>query len=313
MCLRAQVFVRVLVTGATGSAGTIILRRLLTTGHGSLFGTYRSRPSPAFLAEFAVPLAEGRLQLLRQDLAELTPDQGPEVEAVIHCAARRPASRCASDPVAATRDNIVAVRHLVEWSRQRNVGRFLHFSIHSVYAPGRPPYRETDPVLATDIQVAAKLESEAIVAQGLGTGVHHLILRLPHFHGAELPCDGVIAAFVKGARGGELFITGDGEQAVCFIELRDLAELIVELLAAPPPAGIYNAASETITVNALAGIFQQCWREQGHREPALRHVGGAQPAGFGLDMSKLFAASHWRPRHFIEEKIRRLADSPEVR
>ena len=300
---------RVLVTGATGSAGRAILRNLLTIGSGSLVGTYRSEPSPEFFAEFAVPLADGRLQLLRQDLAELAPDQGPDVEAVVHCAARRPASRCASDPAATTRDNVEAVRRLVEWSRRRGVGLFIHFSIHSVYAAGRPPYREADPVRATDLQVAAKLESEQIVTEGLGDEVRHLILRLPHFYGIELPCDGVIAAFARGAKHGELRLSGNGEQTVCFIELRDLATLITALLEDPPPSGIYNAASETIQVRSLAECFQKAWREQGNPEPVLRIEGGTQPPGFGLDSGKLFAASSWRPKHCIDERIRVLAAS----
>lgn len=300
---------RVLVTGATGSAGRAILRHMLAAGSGPLFGIYRSEPSLEFSAEFAVPLAEGRLQLLRQDLADLAPDQGPDVEAVIHCAARRPASRCASDHAAATRDNVEAVHRLVEWSRRREVRLFIHFSIHSVYAAGRPPYRESDPVRATDLQVAAKLESEQIVAQGLGADVRHLILRLPHFYGTELPCDGVIAAFARGARNGELRVSGNGEQTVCFIELRDLANLITTLLADPPPSGIYNVASETIQVRSLAEQFQKAWQEQGRQEPVLRIEGGAHPPGFGLDSGKLFAVSTWRPTHFLNERVRGLAAS----
>ena len=298
-----------MVTGATGSAGRAILRNLLTVGFGELVGTYRSEPSPEFFAEFAVPLADGRLRLLRQDLAELAPEQGPDVEAVVHCAARRPASRCASDPSAATRDNVEAVQRLVTWSRRRGVGLFIHFSIHSVYAEGRPPFREADPVRATDLQVAAKLESEQIVIQGLGDDVRHLILRLPHFYGIELPSDGVIAAFAKGAKNGALRVSGNGEQTVCFIELRDLATLITALLEDPPPSGIYNAASETIQVRSLAESFQTAWREQGNPEPVLRIEGGAQPPGFGLDSGKLIAASSRRPQHFIDERVRVLAAS----
>ncbi len=295
------------MTGATGSAGRAILRNLLTVGFGPLTGTYRSEPSPEFFAEFEAPLAEGRLRLLRQDLAELTPDQGLDVEAVVHCAARRPASRCASDPAAATRDNVEAVQRLVTWSRRRGVGLFIHFSIHSVYAEGRPPYREADPVRATDLQVVAKLESERIVTEGLGDDVRHLILRLPHFYGIELPSDGVIAAFARGAKKGELRVSGNGEQTVCFIELRDLAALMTALLEDPPPSGIYNAASETIQVRSLAESFQKAWREQGNPEPVLRIEGGAQPPGFGLDSGKLFAASSWRPQHSIDERVRALA------
>lgn len=295
------------MTGSTGSAGRAILRRLLAAGSGPLFGTYRSDPSPAFLAEFAGPLAAGRLRLLRQELAELAPSQGPDADAVVHCAARRLASRCAADPAAAFRDNIEAVHRLVAWSRRRGAGLFLHCSIHSLYADGPAPYRESDPVRATDLQAATKLESEAIVAQGLGAEVRHVILRLPHFYGAGLPCDGVMAAFARAASTGELRISGDGEQTVCFLELGDLAGLISALLENPPPTGIYNAASETIRVKALAERFQKAWREGGKGEPAIRVEGGPQPRSFGLDCGKLFAATSWRPNHLVEEVLHALA------
>lgn len=297
---------RVLVTGATGTAGRAILRRLLEAGFGPLYGTHRSDPSPEYLAEFAAALAEGRLRLLRLDLAELTPDQGPAVDAVVHCAARRPASRCLADPEAAARDNVQAVARLVHWSRQRGVGLFIHFSIHSVYAEDRAPYRESDPVRPTDLQVAAKLESEALVAQGCGDAPRHLILRLPHFHGADLPPDGVVAAFAMAGATGELCLAGDGDQTICFIELRDLADLIATLLAAPPPSGIYNAASETLSVRALAEAFQLAWRERGGPVPRLRIQGGPQPASFGLDCGKLLAATTWRPRYLLRDRLCRL-------
>jgi len=297
---------RVLVTGATGTAGRAILRRLLEAGFGQLHGTHRNDPSPEYLAEFAAALAEGRLRLLRLDLAELTPEQGPAVDAVVHCAARRPASRCTANPEAAARDNVQAVARLVSWSRQRGVGLFIHFSIHSVYAEGRAPYRESDPVRPTDLQVAAKLESEAIVTQGCGDALRHLILRLPHFHGDDLPPDGVLAAFIRAGAMGELRVAGDGDQTICFIELRDLADLIATLLAEPPPSGIYNAASETLSVRALAEAFQQAWRERGGPVPRLQIQGGPQPSSFGLDCGKLLAATSWRPRHLLQERLCRL-------
>ncbi len=294
---------RVLLTGATGTAGRAILRRLLEAGFGPMYGTYRSDPSPEYLADFAAPLADGRLRLHCLDLAVLTPDQGPAVDAVVHCAARRPASRCAADPEAAARDNVQAVERLVSWSRQRGVGLFIHFSIHSVYAEGRAPHQESDPVRPTDLQVAAKLESEAIVAQGCGDALHHLILRLPHFHGADLPPDGVVAAFARAGAAGELRLAGDGNQTVCFIELRDLADLIAILLAEPPPSGIYNAASETLSVRALAEGFQQAWRDRGGPVPRLRIQGGPQPSNYGLDCGKLLAATPWHPRYMLQERL----------
>ncbi len=292
------------MTGATGAAGRAILRRLLARGFGPLFGTFRSEPPPAFLAEFGEPLAAGHLSLLGLDLAELAPDQGPDVEAVIHCAARRPASRCASDPAAAFRDNVEAVQRLVDWSRHRGVELFVHFSIHSLYAGSEGPFREGDPVRAIGPQAEAKLESEEIVACGLGAHVPHIILRLPHFYGADLPWDGVLAAFARTARAGELRVQGDGKQTVCFIELRDLADLIATLLAAPPPSGVYNAASETLGVESLAGSFQEAWRALGRPEPVLRIEGGQQPSSFGLDCTKLFTATPWRPKHLIGESLR---------
>lgn len=297
---------RVLVTGATGTAGRVILRRLLEAGIGPLHGTHRSEPSAGFLAEFAADLEEGRLRLLRVDLADLAPDQGPDVDAVVHCAARRPASRCEADPGAADRDNVVAVRRLVDWSRRRGVGLFIHFSIHSVYAQGSSPFRESAPVRATDLQAAAKLESEAIVAQGCGEAIRHVILRLPHFHGDDLPCDGVVAAFARAAKTGELRVAGNGEQTVCFIELRDLADLAAALLADPPPSGIYNAASETLSVRALAEAFRQACRERGGPVPALRIEGGQPPPSYGLDCGKLFAAAAWRPRYLLQERLCRI-------
>lgn len=296
---------RILLTGATGTAGRSILRRLLPARRGPVFGTYRSDPPQGFLTEFEVPLATGQLKLLHQDLAELRPEQGPQVDAIIHCAARRPASRCALDPAAANRDNVLAVRRLVEWARVKGPSTFIHCSIHSVYATGKAPFRESDPTCATDLQVAAKLESESIITEELGRDIGHLILRLPHFYDPDLTPDGVLAAFTSAPPAGELRISGNGEQTVCFIELRDLADLMATLLEAPPPSGIYNAASKTISVGSLARMFQKVWHEQGRPAPALRFMGGPTPPSLGLVCDKLFAVCPWRPRHLLDEWVAR--------
>jgi nucleoside-diphosphate-sugar epimerase len=144
-------------------------------------------------------------------------------------------------------------------------GRYLFISSHAVYqrtgvepgstedTPRRPPVRDTEELddgsygplkVACEDDVAARYGSRAtIVRPGKVAGPHD-------------PQDGLTYWVRRAARGGRVALPGDPEQPVQVIDVRDLARLVVQLLADDRP-GAFHAVGPAEPVT-LGGLIQTC-------------------------------------------------------
>jgi nucleoside-diphosphate-sugar epimerase len=149
-------------------------------------------------------------------------------------------------------------------------GRYLFISSHAVYrhdglrpgsdedAPRRPPVRDTEEldgstygplkVACEDDVVARYGERATIVRPGKVAGPHDWQ-------------DG-LTYWVRGAaRGGRIAVPGDLDQPVQVIDSRDLARLVVQLLAEDRP-GAFHAVGPAEPVT-LGGLIDTCARAAG--------------------------------------------------
>jgi len=140
----------VLVTGATGCVGSLVVEELLAAGH-RVVAT--DRPGSA------LPPQHDRLRFVTTDLTDEKQVRSlPEgVDAVIHTAAwvdiAAPFEMQA--PI-----NLHAVRFLHKAAQEHAVSYFLHLSTGSIYAPKDGPITEDDPLLPTSGYERAKLLAE---------------------------------------------------------------------------------------------------------------------------------------------------------
>lgn len=150
------------------------------------------------------------------------------------------------------------------------VGRYLFISSHAVYrreglapgstedAPRRPPRRDTEELdeetygplkVACEDDVVARYGSRAtIVRPGKVAGPHD-------------PQDGLTYWVRRAARGGRVALPGDPRQPVQVVDVRDLARLVVRLLADDRP-GAFHAVGPAEPVT-LAGLIETCARAAG--------------------------------------------------
>jgi nucleoside-diphosphate-sugar epimerase len=165
-------------------------------------------------------------------------------------------------------------------------GRYLFISSHAVYqhaglrpgstedAPRRPPRRDTEELddgtygplkVACEDDVLARYGSRAtIVRPGKVAGPHDWQ-------------DGLTYWVRRAARGGRVAVPACPEQPVQVIDSRDLARLVVQLLADDRP-GAFHAVGPAEPVT-LGGLIETCARAAGtkvdivpvppHRAPAL--------------------------------------------
>jgi nucleoside-diphosphate-sugar epimerase len=229
----------VLVTGAAGCVGAILVDELLNAGYPVTATDRPGAPTPG---------PRKGLTWTELDLARF--DRFPElvrgVDAVIHTAAwvdiTVPYEKQA--PI-----NLYAVRRLYEAAAAEGVSRFIHFSTGSLYAAKDGPLTEDDPLRPTSAYELTKLLAEDFLKAQVGQGPPVTILRPALIYGprgkvlvapaATLPpLARPFSGWIPGVRGGP---------RNNLVHALDVARAAVHLLTHPQPDGsVFNVASDDV-------------------------------------------------------------------
>ncbi len=149
-------------------------------------------------------------------------------------------------------------------------GRYLFISTNAVYqrtgvgpgatedTPRRPPVRDTEE-LGEDTYGPLKVACEDDVTARYGTRA--TIVRPGKVAGPHDPSDAFTYWVRRAARGGQVALPGDPLQPVQVIDSRDLARLVVQLLADDRP-GAFHAVGPAEPVT-LGGLIGTCARAAG--------------------------------------------------
>jgi 2'-hydroxyisoflavone reductase len=169
------------------------------------------------------------------------------------------------------------------------VGRYLFISSHAVYsrtdvgpgsdegAPRRPPVRHTE-VLDEDTYGPAKVACEDDVLARYGSRA--TIVRPGKVAGPHDPQDGLTYWVRRAAQGGRVALPGRSEQPVQVIDSRDMARLVMQLLADGRP-GAFNAVGPA-EPTTMAGLIETCARAAGTRVEIVPVPADAVPPLFPL-------------------------------
>jgi 2'-hydroxyisoflavone reductase len=144
------------------------------------------------------------------------------------------------------------------------VGRYLFISSHAVYdgtrvgpgstedSPRRPPVRETEE-LTDETYGPLKVACEDDVVARFGSGA--TIVRPGKVAGPHDPQDGLTYWVRRASRGGRVAVPADPRQPVQVIDSRDLARLVVQLVA-DDRAGAFHAVgpADPVTIGELIGV-----------------------------------------------------------
>jgi nucleoside-diphosphate-sugar epimerase len=222
----------VLVTGASGFVGRVLVRRLVADG----------RPVRAAVRSGTAPLLPG---VERAVVGDIGPDTDwstalTGATAIVHLAARVHVLREQSaDPLAAFRTvNASGTRTLAVAARAAGVRRLVYVStigVHGVKTNGRA-FDESSPFAPESLYAQSKLEGEQVLQEALaGSRTEWVVLRPPLVYGADAP--GNFGRLVRLVERGMPLPLRSVHNRRSLIYVGNLADAIVRCIDHPAAAG----------------------------------------------------------------------------
>lgn len=302
---------KILVTGAAGFVGRVLVPRLLAGGH-LVSGTHLpGEPAP--------PGAEGvrwlPLDLRSNDSVAAVVADRPD--AVIHLAAVASGADARKDPGIAWDVNAGGTARLVEalggFRARRLADPLLLFvSTAEVYGTTSEPRLRTeqDPVAPVSPYAASKAGAELAVRETAGrTGLRAIIARAFPHTGPGQTDRYVVAAFAKRLRAAKalnapVVKTGNLDPVRDFLDVRDVVDAYVALLERGVPGETYNVATG-IGVS-LHDLFTRLATLVGVRaipEPDPQLIRAADVPHLVGDASRIRQATGWTPRITFDQTL----------
>ena len=303
----------VLVTGADGFVGRVLLGRLGEAGH-TVTACHRAGGAvPAW------PEAVGAtwLPLELADAESVALVASTPAECVVHLAGLASGAAARRDPGLAWEVNAAGTARLLEALSSRPRRAVLVVSSGEVYGPGPArPRSERDPVLPVSPYASSKLGAELAALETMRrTGIPVIVARpFPHTGPGQAP-QFVAPAFAERLReakhAGTLEVTtGSLEPVRDLLDVRDVADAYRLLLERGVAGETYNVASGVGL--GLRDLFDRLAAIVGVRamprtDPALARA--ADIAHLVGDAGKLREATGWAPVIPIHQTLQDLVDA----
>lgn len=296
---------KVLVTGGAGFIGSHLVDELVEEGH---------------RVEVIDKLSTGKVENLNgkaifhhQDINSKETDELFRLhrfDYVFHLAAEARIQQCTDDPIGSHKTNVAGTLRLLELSRKYHVQGFVFASSSSVYGdpfagkevtPG--PIDESTPYNPLTLYAAQKMAAEKYVS------LYHTFYDLPtvsfrffNVYGSQRQNDKggyvtCVAAFMRDAANGRIFIDGSGEQRRDLVHVSDVVGAMVTAIANGRRAlqgDVFNVGSGiTLSVNDIAEIFKSALHGNLAFESRPARLG--DPLYSCADTKKLYNILRYRP------------------
>lgn len=321
---------RVLITGGMGFIGSHLAEALLQAGHPVTLiddlstGRFENvqhligRPGLRFAVENVTnPVVLDRL--------------ASECDLIYHLAAAVGVQLIVDRPVYTVENNVLGTEAVLRAARRYRVPVLLA-STSEVYGKGVAiPFREDDDVvLGPTTRNRWAYAASKMVDEFLGLAYHRekglpvVVFRLFNTVGPRQTGQYgmVVPRFVQQAlRGEPLSVYGDGQQARCFMHVRDAVRALIALAGCPQAAGqVFNiGTTEETTILGLAQRVLQLVSERQGQPPDTTRItyipySEAYASGFEdmrrrvPSIEKIGAFVGWQPRLSLDEILRDVID-----
>lgn len=286
---------RVLVTGACGYKGTVLVPKLLAKGHDVValdimwFGNY-------------LP-AHPRLAVIRGDVRDVNAVDLRGVDAIIHLSSVANDPCGDLDPILTWEISALATMQLADKAARAGIERFLYASSGSVYGIKKEPQvteeLEPRPLSAYN---KTKMVAERVLLSYADRAIIQIIRPATVCgYSPRMRLDvSVNMLTMQALSRGRITVFG-GQQVRPNIHIDDITDVYLFMLEHPEHQGIYNAGFENISLLEIAK------RVARHVPAEIVVTESNDPRSYRVNSDKLLATG-FRPKKSVDDAIREIAE-----
>jgi GDP-4-dehydro-6-deoxy-D-mannose reductase len=300
----------VLVTGATGFAGSHLVE--LLAGMGRLAGWGRSLPGPEFagLAEWTVIDLLDR-DSVRHAIATLRP------ATVFHLAGAPQVAESWQDSTKPLAGNVLATAHLLDAIRRNELGcRLLVTGSATVYAPSESALKESDPVAPTNPYALSKLAQEQLALRAFSDDGLEIVMVRAFNHTGPRQSPTFVApsmarqiALIECGQVDPVMRVGNLESRRDFSDVRDVVRAYVSLMELGNAGEIYNVGSGTgRSIQSLLDALRSRSRVAIRVETDPARLRPTETSAVIADTSRIREQTRWQPRISFESMLDHLLE-----
>jgi nucleoside-diphosphate-sugar epimerase len=299
---------KVLVTGACGYVGSLLVPHLLAAGH-VVIG-YDTQ----WFGKGYLPGDNEHLRLIKADIRDLAKLREPlsGTDAVIHLACLSNDVDCQLDEKLSTDINYHAFEPLVLLAKQYGVKRFIYCSSSAAYGTSDAlEVTEEHPLAPLTLYSKSKGMCEPLLFRHQSDHFTCVIIRPATVCGPapRMRFDLTVNIMTQHAvMKGEITVFG-GDQKRPSLHVRDMCEVYKLLLTAPRQkiAGqIFNVGKQNMTVLEIAELIQQTVPVYGFAKPPIVVKEHTDNRSYHINSDKIQRVLGYEPQRTVEDAIKDL-------
>ena len=297
------------VTGGAGFIGSEFIRQLAGSAHIINFDKLTYAGNPDNLTEAA---KDPNYSLVVGDVCDARAvfDAMPEgCDAVVHFAAESHVDRSIAGAEEFVRTNVLGTQVMLEVSRRRGAGRFLHISTDEVGGdmPADGWFREDDPLRASSPYAASKGAAELFVRAAARTyGMNTLITRTSNNYGPyQFPEKLLPLAISNALDDRPIPVYGDGMQVRDWVHVTDNCRALRAVLEHGRAGETYHIGGGAPLTNLE--VLRTLLKILGKSEALLTRVTDrpGHDRRYAVDFTKTTRELGWRPEIAFAEGLAR--------
>lgn len=225
----------ILVTGASGYIGEILIQELITSG-AKVIGVDLEYPleTSKHVSKQSYFFLKGKFEELKGKLASHIKEKQIKISCVVHLAGKTNVQECHNNPYGAFQSNIELTVQVLEFCRETNIERFIFPSTSLVYDYNNSsvPHIEDSTKKPKTIYAWTKLSAENMIqAYSKNYGLKTVIGRISNIYGGSLKENTVLSEILKQAWSNkEKILVEDGNIIRDFVYVDDVVSAIIFFL-----------------------------------------------------------------------------------
>jgi UDP-glucuronate 4-epimerase len=295
----------ILVTGASGFVGSVVVRRLAAAGR-SVIGTDIVPPMRPFGDHVVFAQADSR------DVLRHTALMSEGCDGIIHCGGISGPMLAQDNPVELLDINIRGSLNLLELARVFRLRRFVMCSSVSAYgaADAAAVVTEDEPLRASSAYGTSKAASDLLLQTFVAQyGVSATALRLGWVYGPGRRTDGFLRLMIRSAFDEPAYVLPRGaDHRLQFVHVEDVADAIIAAFDAPTLAhSTYNInGHEALSLGEIAALVRDIVpKAQIDIGPGLLPDTDVQAP---MSLARAEVGLGWRPKTALGDGLRTYAD-----